>query len=171
MKKYTLIPLFAFLVSGTAVADDHQGLYVGVKHGRFTVDIEDANDPTDSGFLLGYNFGNGGAIEIERNSADIEVEYNTWYRNDVSLDLTTTALYYAFRSEGTAFFKFKAGVLKEDVSAKGCGSCSSIKESDTGLSAGIGGGFNIGPMAQFEAEYTILETDVDFLSVGLNLRF
>ena len=43
--------------------------------------------------------------------------------------------------------------------------------SDTGLSVGAGFGFNLGDVAQLEAEYTIIEQDVSYLSLGLNLRF
>ena len=113
--------------------------------------------------MIGYNFGGGSAIELERNSADIDVA-------SFQIDMDNTALYYAFRSEGDAYLKVKAGILKEELSASSCGGCD-VEDDDTGFSAGIGGGLNLGSMAQIEVEYTIIEADIDYLSAGLNIRF
>lgn len=170
MKKILLASAIAMAACGSVYAQD-QGVYVGVKGGSFQVDIENASDPTGGGFLLGYNFGKGPAIEFERNSSgsiSFSGGQNFYYG---SAEIETTALYFAYRSEGTVFFKVRAGLLKEDVTVNSSYSGNDFGESDTGLSVGGGVGVNMGNIAQLEAEYTIIEQDVSLLSVGFNLRF
>ena len=170
MKKLVLAPLFAMAVSHGAFAQDHAGPYIGAKYGKFMIDVEEANEPTDGGFLLGYNFGNGASLEVEHDETTVELSsvggYYYYYYG--SLDLKTTALYVAFRTPGDAYLKAKLGVLKEDITSD---YGSSYDKSDSGLSAGIGAGFNAGDVVQLEVEYTVIEQDVSFLSAGINLRF
>jgi outer membrane immunogenic protein len=47
----------------------------------------------------------------------------------------------------------------------------STSSSDSGLSFGVGAGFDVAPNMMIEAEYTLIEQDVDFISVGLNVKF
>ena len=42
---------------------------------------------------------------------------------------------------------------------------------DIDLSLGIGGGLKISDKAALELEYTIIESDLDFLSVGFKMNF
>lgn len=184
MKKAVFLPLV--LAAAPVLADDNGGVYVGAKYGKFMIDVEEATDPTDGGVLLGYRFKNGMAIEFEHTKAESDVLDGNISVGTVKL--TTNALYFAYRAGGAAFFKFKAGLLKEDVSGEATGQdcyydyygnnsyCYSSTEdagdeNDVGLSAGIGAGVNIGSVVQMEVEYTIIEQDVSFLSAGLNLRF
>lgn len=172
MKNIALSAAILMAASGSVLAQD-AGVYIGAKAGSFRIDAEelDSNNPNGRGFVLGYNLGDGPAIEFERNTSDKFYAglsgYN--YGPEVEGELETTALYFAYRSQGTAFFKVKAGILKEDVKASAYSA--SANESDTGLSVGAGFGFNLGDVVQAEAEYTIIEEDVSFLSLGLNLRF
>lgn len=184
MKRAVFLPLV--LAAAPVWADDNSGPYIGAKYGKFMIDVEEVNEPTDGGFLLGYRFASGAAIEFERTQAQADIILENISVG--SVDLETTALYFAYRTDGSVFFKVKAGLLKEDVSAEADGgSCyydyysgytycsggdTTIEEKDdTGLSVGIGAGVNLGSVAQIEAEYTIIEQDVSFLSLGLNLRF
>ncbi len=84
-------------------------------------------------------------------------------------EIETYAIYGVFRTRGTLFFKGKIGYLHEDVSSTvgGFGATGS----DSGLSLGIGAGLRIGHHGSIELEYTIIEEDVDYLSVGLNYYF
>ena len=166
MKKILLASAIAMAACGSAYAQD-QGAYIGVKGGSYQVDVESASSPTGGGFLLGYNFGKGPAIEFERNSSgsiSFSGGQNFYYG---SAEIETTALYFAYRSEGTVFFKVRAG----DVTASSSYYGYDFGESDTCLSVGGGVGVNMGNIAQLEAEYTIIEQDVSLLSVGFNLRF
>ncbi|RLU01289.1 outer membrane beta-barrel protein [Ketobacter sp.] len=171
MKKFALSAAMLMAASGPLFAQD-PGVYIGVKGGSFKIDAEelDSNDPNGKGFLVGYNLGNGAAIEFEHNKSDtFHAGLSGYYGPQVEGEIETSALYFAYRSQGTVFFKVKGGILKEDVTAEAYGD--SADESDTGLSVGAGFGFNLGDVAQIEAEYTIIEEDVGYLSLGLNLRF
>lgn len=168
MKKTILASAIAFMACSAAHADN-EGVYIGVKGGSFQIDIEDASDPTGYGALIGYNFGRGPAIEFEYTNSDsinIGGGYGGYYYG--SLEIETVALYFAYRTQGTVFFKARAGLLKEDVTSN---QFSKYNDSETGLSAGVGVGVNMGSVAQLEAEYTIIEQDVSLLSLGFNLRF
>ena len=169
MKKIALSAAILMGACGSVYAQD-PGVYIGVKGGSFRVDVTEAdtNNPTAKGFVLGYNLGKGPAIEFERNKSDsFNISQYGYYGADG--DITTTALYFAYRSEGSVFFKVRGGILKEDVKLDGY--YNNADESDTGLTVGAGFGFNLGDVAQIEAEYTIIEQDVGYLSLGLNLRF
>lgn len=167
MKKIALSAAILMGACGSVYAQD-PGVYIGVKGGSFLIDAEemDTNNPNARGFVLGYNLGEGPAIEFERNSSDSFYAGYLYYY-PIEGEIETTALYFAYRSEGAFFFKVKGGILKEDVKFKENGRT----ESDTGLSVGGGLGFNLGDVAQLEAEYTIVEQDVSYLSLGFNLRF
>lgn len=169
MKKIALSAAMVMGACGSVYAQD-PGVYVGVKAGSFQIDIDefDTNDPNAKGFVVGYNLGEGPAIEFEHNKSDtFHVTENGYFLADG--DVTTNALYFAYRSQGSVFFKVKGGILIEDVSASGYSR--SAEDSDTGLSVGAGFGFNMGEVAQLEAEYTVIEADIGYLSLGLNLRF
>ena len=182
MKKAIWLPLL--LAAAPVWADENSGPYIGAKYGQFYVDIEEVNEPTDGGFLLGYRFGSGAAIEFEHTEAQADIILDHTIIGGI--DLETNALYFAYRTPGTAYFKVKAGLLREKVTGEASGAdcyfdgyayyCFSYdtvieEKDDTGLSIGLGGGVNIGSVAQLELEYTIIEQDVSFLSLGLNLRF
>lgn len=59
--------------------------------------------------------------------------------------------------------KGKAGYLREDLKISGPGG--SVSDNESGLSLGGGIGFMLGS-SRLELEYTIIEADVNYLSVG-----
>ncbi len=70
---------------------------------------------------------------------------------------------------GDEFYgKFKAGFLSEDFSFKN--SFGSVDSTDSGFSGGIGAGYRYENFS-IEAEYTLIEQDVDFFSIGVNFHF
>ncbi|RLU01013.1 MAG: hypothetical protein D9N11_12150, partial [Ketobacter sp.] len=119
MKKIALSAAILMGACGSVYAQE-PGVYIGVKGGSFRVDVEevDTNNPTAKGFILGYNLGKGPAIEFEHNKSDTFTASQYGYYGAEG-DIETTALYFAYRSEGTVFFKVKGGILKEDVKADG----------------------------------------------------
>ena len=158
MKK--LLPLglaLASLASApvyAAAGDD--GLHVGLKTGLMDVDVGGFDIDSPLGFVVGFEQGLYG-FELEANFAGGDVE-------GFDLDFDTFAFYGVFRSEGEVFFKLKAGFLRENVDVAG------FSEDDTGFSVGVGAGARVDNLS-FEAEYTIIEEDVNFLSVGANVHF
>ena len=94
----------------------------------------------------------------------VQAEFTTtigegdFYGYDVSID--TQAIFGAFRTAGPVYLIAKAGFLREEVEI------GPVSEDDTGLAAGIGVGFSVG-VAQLELEYTQVEEDVGYLSLGV----
>ena len=82
----------------------------------------------------------------------------------------TLALYGVFRTPGEFYFKGKAGVLYEDVEVD-IPTLFSESEDDTGFSAGIGGGWRLNDSGSLEVEFTLIESDLNYLSLGYNIHF
>lgn len=167
MKNFSPALLAGTLILGTAAMSSHAAephLYAGVKAGSFLVDVDNADDPKSFGFQLGYDFGRGLSVEIEYNSGSSDVEI---LGNTVDMDVTTKAIYAAFRTPGKGYFLAKIGIISEEVELSGAGV--TVSEDDSGMSYGLGGGYNFGEKFALEAEYTIIEEDIDY--VGINARF
>ena len=176
MKK--LLPL-VFIASTSftnlSIAADITGLYIGAKSGLLSVDADTTDikwdDAIPLGLLIGYQVpveGGDFALEFEMNKADLDV---TVYNQKGSLDFQTIALYGAYRSEGNFFYKLKAGFLKEEITGGESVIFNAVSESGTGLSVGFGGGVRLANNITIEAEYTIFEADIGYLSVGANFNF
>lgn len=143
--------------------------YLGLKVGSMMVDVSGFDDASAVGFVAGYKFFDnaGGSVAIEgeyndSSSADIKGFPAKW-------DIRTVAVYLAYRSAGDLYFKGKAGYLDEKVTASGFGT--TISGSDSGLSVGVGGGWKMGKQAALELEFTIIEEDVNYLSLGVIFSF
>ena len=166
--------LIAVLCSHNTYADDKTGPYVGIKGGQFEIDINANNsieDPSAFGFVAGFKFNRFIGLEFERNETD-DAEVKGWYSSVDKLSITTTALYFVFRTPGDVYFKVKSGILREEVDTT-CHSCyyDDGSENDTGLSLGVGLGFMPVESVSLEAEYTLIEEDVGYLSAGINFHF
>lgn len=150
------------IVSTGALADDGNGLAVGAKVGVVDIDLSGVSSDTAFGLSFGYNF---------TKSQSVELEYTTGSGSaglvDVSVD--SLALYWAYRSTGKVYFLAKAGVANVKGEIKSSIALYSVSGSDTGLSAGIGGGWRISDSFALEAEYTILDSDATFY--GITARF
>ena len=141
-------------LSHTASAD----VYFGAKTGPMFVDASGADDPINTAFMIGYEQGFvvgdiGIEGEISRTTEDGEV-------GGQELDVDTEALYLTLRTAGPIYVKARAGYLQEEVSV------GKNSTDDSGTSYGIGVGFGLG-LAQIEVEFTQVEEDIDFLSVGI----
>ncbi len=147
----------SLLPAGTASAGE--GGYVGLKFGPMLVDLEGVDDPMNAGFVFGSSK-SGGAIEGEFTTSMVKGGIGS-----ADLTITTFAFYGVYRSEGEGgFIKLKGGFLNEDVKAES--GSREVSESDDGASFGFG----IGSRSEnslFEIEYTIVEQDVNFLSLGI----
>ncbi len=145
--------------------------YVGLKAGQMMVDLDGLDDATNGGVLVGYSFGDFA----------IEAEYTTTLsEGDVTIlgvpgewDINTFAVYGVYRSSGNIYFKGKVGFLNEDVSinVNAFGTPISAAGSDSSASLGVGVGWRIPDSNSLELEYTIVEEDIDFLSLGYNYHF
>lgn len=144
------------LMTGSAFAAD-AGVYAGVKFGNASVSAEESKDGSGNGFILGYNFSPVIAVELDIASYEAGIV-------NYDVDIDTTALYAAYRSEGSLFFKAKIGYINEEVKSV------DFKVTDSGASYGIGAGIQNENLLA-EVEYIIIEEDVTSLSVNLIYKF
>ena len=168
----------AGLVSSNLMAAE-SGMYVGVKTGTMAVDSSAFDDASAMAFSLGFNINENVGFEVElgRSSAgDIDMSvYNGYSVVSVTgeYEISTTALYATFRSSDPLYVKGKIGILSEKVDFDfdiDCGSACSGSEDESGLSYGVGVGYNFGA-ASVELGYTLIEEDVNYMSLGLQLNF
>lgn len=149
----------AFLIVGAAAAPAAMAdMYFGVNAGPMLIDASGVDDPTNAGVLIGKEWGVGlGDIGVQAEFTTT-IDDGNYYGHDVSVN--TQAIFGAFRTAGPLYLIAKAGLLREDVEIGG------RSEDDTGLAAGIGVGFSLG-IAQLELEYTQIEEDIGYLSLGV----
>ena len=150
--------MVGMVLAPAAMAD----MYFGVNAGPMMIDGASFDDPVNAGVFIGKEWG------VVAGDIGVQAEFTTTinegsfvafpYVYDVSID--TLALYGAFRTAGPVYLIAKAGVLREEVDIGG------FSESDSGLAGGIGIGFSIG-VAQLELEYTQIEQDVGYASLGV----
>ena len=168
MKRILMIFVLSVAPIGVVFAAG-DALYYGVKAGLMMPDVPEMGNATNIGFVVGSKLNNDISVEGEMTITAID--------GDVSImgvsgdwDVMTLAGYAVYRSKnnGDMYFKAKAGLLYEDVGIQMSGFPISASGTDTGLSLGFGAGFDIGDGRTLEVEYTIIESDISFLSVGVN---
>lgn len=143
-------------VSLSASADG----YFGIKGGIMSIDLGEIDDPVNAGIVFGSNRDAGWGFEGEITVTAVDGELSAFGSNyDVSI--RTLAGYAAYRSEGDSYFKAKLGFLNEDVEI------GPVSADDTGSSYGLGGGWRQPNGSMVELEFTIVEQDVNFLSLGV----
>jgi len=125
------------------------GFYFGFQVGSLLIDEGD-----DSASMLGFQAGVG----IDR-ILSLEFDYTIGEADTV--EITNTALYAVYRSEGEGYFIGKLGYLKEELGSK----------NDSGVSYGFGGGFNVYKEFDLEAEYTFAGEDTKLLAATVRMRF
>jgi hypothetical protein len=164
-----LFPLLCLLGS-TAMAE---GVYVGAKIGAMDADVSGFDDATNLGIVVGYTFepvsdGISWALEGEFTTSVSDGDVNA-FGSSGSWDVDTQALYGVLRIGGDLYGKLRLGYLREDVSASVAGV--SADGSDDGVSGGLGVGWRASEQLSLELEYTLIEEDLDFYSVGANFAF
>ncbi|MBH0063602.1 MULTISPECIES: porin family protein [Psychrobacter] len=146
--------------------------YIGAKVGQFDLDIDNADDPTAYGVYGGYNFDSTFGVEAEYVGSD-----DADYRNG-DLDAKTYGAYgtarYQFPNTGL-YAKGKLGVAKTEVEGDYTNGLVKVSNSssDTGIAGGVGLGYSVNPNFGVEAEYSMMDSDVDakLLTVGAQLKF
>ena len=168
-KLIKLIIFFSFINICNASNSDE--LYIGVKGGPMVTSIDGLGNAMNAAFLAGYRF-----HEADTGGFSLEAEYSisvldgdaTVSGLSGSWDVTTFAYYGVFRSSGKTYFKGKFGRVEEDVKISIGGI--SVAVTDTGTSFGIGFG-KMMENSSLEIEYTIIEEDINFLSIGYIFNF
>ncbi len=177
-KIFPILALSALPFTTSYAQDSDSKFYGGLKLGSMAVDessIQDefrgsgisvsVKDGTAFGLQLGYATSDTFGVELEYLSGDADIKASGFgVSGSETIDITTIAIYGAYRSGGDFYFLGKLGLLSEDISFEG------FSESDQGLSLGIGGGFRFS-QGSVELEYTIIEEDVNFLGLTGRLNF
>jgi len=168
-KKASLIFSLSMLALSTHVLAEND-YYMGLKGGQVSTELPNMgfgtindSDP-GTGFIIGRAIGAFGAefeyLTAEVNSKDISI---------TEIEIDTIALYGVYRSISDLYFKAKLGILSEKAainSIYGNGQTAS----DTGLSYGLGGGYQFSNFF-IEGEYIIIEADVDYISMTAGYYF
>jgi len=179
MKKVILLVLiiiFSFAGFTISIHGQPMEFYVGVKSGLFWLseDIEEISDIYPVGILFGY----GMPTRFKNVSSALEGEFNyglfggDWEEGiEGGMDMWTVAIYtvVSISMGDVAYLKVKTGYLYENVSITVDDYTDSVD--DTGFSFGGGAGFNITDKVSAEAEFTVIEQDVNFISIGVNYSF
>lgn len=150
--------LLALTLTLCLMTSAHADFYLGVKTGPMLVDIDGADDPTNVALTLGYEFGIvlgdlGLEAEFSRTLSEGEV-------GDEDLEVESDGFYAAFLTPGPIYFKLRAGVVDNEVII------GDDADSDGGNAFGAGIGVSAG-LARFEIEFTRIDSDIDFVSLGV----
>lgn len=160
--------LAAWLIATPALAQENP-VFFGVKAGQMDVDQGGFGAASNIGFIFGYAL-----LRDAAGAFALEAEYT---RNLSAGDIAaagdwrieTLAVYGAYRTADNVYLKAKAGALNQDVkcqrTSRGiCGKAS-------GVSFGAGVGWRLNRKVGFELEYTLIEEDIGFLSLGYFTHF
>jgi Outer membrane protein beta-barrel domain len=145
--------------SNLSIADD-MGLTFGIGTSVNYIDHDNVDDDKSMGIglTLGYDLKYGFAIEAKVTESDWAIDESTGM-------IKTKAIYGVYRSQGDFYFLAKLGVLKEKVSL------GAFTEEDTGVSYGFGGGFRVTDNFSLEAEYLVVEENINALAFGARAKF
>lgn len=167
----TASPVFA-QGAGARFQPPANPLYFGLKAGA--MDVDDTEDAASNvGVMIGYKF-----HEDERGAFFGEGEYSRTFSDGEAnafggsgdYDVETLSAYGGFRSAGQLFWKAKVGLSWWDFAVDGA-PAGTGEDDDVSLSFGAGGGWRLNENTGIEAEYTIIDSDISFLSVGVFTRF
>jgi len=149
----TLTLFILFTLSSMSYAG---GLTFGAKTGPMMFDQSGVDDPVNAGIAVGSELG------VVLGDLGFEGEFTTTMNkgsyagnNDLSID--TMAIYATYRSPGFIYLKARGGFLRYDIKDG---------KNDTTTSMGIGVGFSLA-VVKIELEYTQIDTDINFVSVGI----
>jgi len=137
------------------------------------------DDSTNIGLLIGYEFARPigfdgtASIEVEGTTSvsDGDIDPDSIFGTGGDWDADTIALYFAYRTPGTVYFKGKLGVIRTETTANVAGV--SIEDDDASLSWGVGLGLRLHEQFNAELEFTddTGDTDISLISLGGNFLF
>ena len=144
--------------------------YAGVKVGQFDLDVQNSSNPVAYGVYGGYNFDPNFGVEVEYvGSSDADF-------NSGDIDAKSYGAYgtYRYTFPNTALYgKAKLGVARTKVEGDyRVGSLAyDYSDSSTSVAGGLGLGYSVNPNFGVEAEYDIMNSDVNLMTIGAHLKF
>lgn len=162
-----VLALFGLAAHGPVQAQQvGNPLYFGGKIGL--MDPDRGDEATNLGVLVGYTL-----MEDSNGSFAAEGEYTRTFDDGeiggADWDIETLAAYLAYRTAGDVFLKAKAGYGWWDVSVDRV--ATRFEDDDWDFTFGAGVGFRLSRKSGLELEYTVIQEDIDFLSLGFFTHF
>lgn len=154
----------ALLAQPLPAAEDADANYWTVRIGAmdpYTSDDSFDFDFSDTAVNVGGTWGHrlswfdGLSTEVEVTTTLAEGDFN-----GPDYSLTTAAGYAAWRSSGSLYIRLRGGLLYERAEV------GNVSSNDAGLSFGGGLGWEMAEGHTLEFDYTLIESDVHFFSVG-----
>jgi len=152
---------------------------VGLKYGNMEHEGTGMQRAKNSGYVVGYTFarpvaGNGtAAIEVEFTNTNDDGTFTSesFQGTTGTWQVDSKAIYMAYRSAGTVYFKGKLGGVTTEIDYKT--SATTLQEDKTQVSFGAGVGFRLTERANIELEYTgnIGINDISYVSAGVAVNF
>ncbi len=190
-KNATLFLVCAALAAGPALAEKPtwfgdgpaQGKWmIGAKTGNMINEGTDYGDATNNGLVLGYTFarpvaGNGSAsIEFEATSTADDGSFGPDSDQGAPgvWSVSSKAVYFAYRTGGTVYFKGKLGGVIADIKrVRDSGATPNDTVEESGASLGAGVGMRLGERANLELEWAsgIGINDINYVSLGAAINF
>lgn len=163
-----MVLLGGWLAGAPAQAQENP-VYFGLKAGQMDADQGGFDAASNIGVIFGYAM-----VRDVRGAFALEGEYTlNLSKGDIAgggdWKVETLAVYGAYRTADTVYLKAKAGALRQDVRCRG--SSRDICGKDSGLSLGAGVGWRLNRKIGLELEYTMIEEDIGFLSLGYFTHF
>jgi len=147
-------------------------VYLGVKGGIMSNDAAGTDNAFNIGAYGGYNLLGegarypknlgGGTLSVEGEFTVTALKGDTRAYGDWNIMTLAGYAAYRFPLQNKFYLKGKAGVRWQDIDTD---SPVGWNGSDTGLSFGLGGGWQLNKGA-IEAEITVVESDITFVSLG-----
>ena len=151
---------------------------IGAKVGRVDKTTTGFSEETGYGFNFGYEFARpigfdgSSSLEFEYMSSD---DGDFTDESDLGIDglyeVETYAMFFAYRTPGTVFFKGKLGAIYTKVDLDS--TAGHEKQTDTNLGFGAGFGVRAGESVNIELEYTgsAGDSDVNYITLGVSVLF
>ncbi len=160
-----IIGLCAAVAAPTAFADS--GWYVGAKGGLMIHEGSAFDSAFNGGIVVGLQGPvKNGTIGLEgeftASLMDGDINRNN---NNASWDVDTIGLFGVFRSQGAPYIKAKLGVVDADDTHRVGFFSQTYSDSNIAFGIGIGSPQRLGNV---ELEFTVINEDINFLSLGLN---
>lgn len=127
--------------------------------------------------MFGIEFGQNWAFEAEYiNSGKTDMKYNVGSIESAKFQLQSLGIYGVFKTSGKVYFKGRAGIASNlidltDIQCSGSFCVNNIYDDDAGFAFGVGGGILITEALKLEAEYKLVNKDIDIFGLGLVYAF
>lgn len=154
---------------------------IGLKAGYAKNDNVDYGNARNRGLVLGYmfarpvEFDGSAAIEIESMSTyeDGKIGEQSAFLTTGSYSIDHLAIYFAYRTPGTVYFKAKAGYATSEMTTRVANSSTATIKEESQFSLGAGLGMRVGQHANVELEYVnnIGNADVSGVNATLFVHF